>query len=71
MTLSLMTVLVGSMTMKKTKANLKALKKLNREDPTLQVKPTIIQGDRRTKRNRTRTDQNRKAIQEQVKDSSN
>jgi hypothetical protein len=51
--------------MKKTKENLKTLKKLNREDPTLQVKPVIVQGDRRTKRARTRGAKNRKALQDQ------
>lgn len=46
------------------KHKIKTLRKLNREDPSLHAMPTRILGDKRTKRNRTRTDQNRKAIKE-------
>jgi hypothetical protein len=48
--------------MKKDKQTLKTLRKINRKDPALQVKPSLVQGDRRTKRNRTRATQNKRAI---------
>jgi len=53
--------------MKVTKVMLKALKKLGRESTKSIPLGTKILEDKRTKRSRTRTDQNRKAI----KDSSN
>lgn len=50
--------------MKDYKHILKTLKKINREDPSLVIKPTVVHKDKRTKRNRTRSEQNRKAIKD-------
>ena len=50
-----------------TENTIKTLRKLNREDPSLKTKPTVIIEDKRTKRNRTKRDQKRKAIEDQLK----
>jgi uncharacterized protein (UPF0218 family) len=50
-----------------TENTIKTLRKLNREDPSLKTKPTVIIEDKRTKRNRTKREQKRKAIEDQLK----
>jgi len=50
--------------MKDYKHIVKVLKKISREDPSLAVKPIQVHKDKRTKRNRTKAEQNRKAIDE-------
>ena len=47
---------------------IKNSRKLNREDPSLKIQPNKVQEDKRTKRNRTRSDQKRKDIEDQIKD---
>ena len=48
------------------KHTIKTLRRINREDPSLKTKPTQVIKDRRTKRNRTRSAQNRKAISDSI-----